>query len=407
MIMKPFSDAQLGIGGLKPGGWTRPELGFWVRASDQAVLFQRGIPNMTAEQIKLSLLPMFDLPRLREPTGRHKTAAFQWELYHVETRGPADELFLVEAALAQVGKWAFIVLVAGGTSAFQTLHEKVFLPALEALAPVYTRAEAGRVAKERAKKYAGTVQDFRGSMKSNLTVDTDWISDQMKGLVMPSSQKAVDPGCERIALPKPDPAILKKSNLLACMADRKSRRKFSMANLTLDELAYLLWATQGVRKALPSGRHYRTVPSAGSRHSFETYLVIQQVDGLKTGVYRYLPFDHQLAYLFTTENLAKKMSTLASNQPFVGNSAVCFIWSSVPYRMEWRYGLDSERVILMDVGHVCQNLYLAAESIGCGTCGVAAYDQAELDRFLGLDGKDEFVIYLAPVGKVGQENDDG
>jgi SagB-type dehydrogenase family enzyme len=100
------------------------------------------------------------------------------------------------------------------------------------------------------------------------------------------------------------------------------------------------------------------------------------------------------------------MTALASDQPFVGNSAVCFIWSSIPYRMEWRYGLGSERVILMDVGHVCQNLYLAAESIGCGTCGVAAYEQDELDQFLGLDGKDEFVIYLAPVGKVEGEQEE-
>ena len=405
MHMQPFSDAQVGVSGVKPGGWSRQYLGFWIRTSDQALLFQRGIPNMTAEQIKTSLLPMFDLPRLGERMGRQKTAALQWELYHAETRGPADEPFIVEAALAQAGKWAFIVLVTGKASASQELHEKVFLPALEALAPIYSGAEARRVAKERAMEYTEAVREVRDGMKSSLTVETDWVSDQMKGVAMPSSQKACDPACERIALPKPDQATLKKPDLLACIADRKSRRKYSAANLTLEELAYLLWATQGVRKALPSGRHYRTVPSAGARHSFETYLVIQHVEGLKPGVYRYLPFDHQLVFLFTAEDLPEKMTTLASEQPFVGNSAVCFIWSSIPYRMEWRYGRESERVILMDVGHVCQNLYLAAESIDCGTCGVAAYEQAALDKFLGLDGKDEFVIYLAPVGKVarGQE----
>ena len=95
---------------------------------------------------------MYDLPILRERTGRYKTAAFQWDIYHVETKGPADEPFIVDAALAQVGKWAFIVLVAGNAPASKDLHEKVFLPALEALAPVYTRAEAVRVAKEREEK---------------------------------------------------------------------------------------------------------------------------------------------------------------------------------------------------------------------------------------------------------------
>jgi SagB-type dehydrogenase family enzyme len=401
MNMKPFTDPKAGVSGLKPGGWTQHSFGIWERASDQSMLLQRGIPNMTTEQAK-ALIRMYDLPRLQERTGRYKTAVFQWDLYKVETKGPADGIFIVEAALAQAGKWAYILLLAANTSAYQDLHKQVFLPALEALAPLHTGTEALRLARERSKKYAENVQTVRDYMKSSLTMETDWVSDQMKGLAMPPSQKACDPDSQLIPLPKPDPSVLKKPDILTCIADRKSRRKYSLANLTLEELAYLLWATQGVRKVLPSGRHYRTVPSGGARHSFETYLVIQHVEGLKTGVYRYLPFDHQLVYLFTTENLPEKLTALASDQPFVGNSAVCFIWSSIPYRMEWRYGIESERVILMDVGHLCQNLYLAAESIGCGTCGVAAYEQDKLDQFLGLDGKDEFVIYLAPVGKVGQ-----
>jgi SagB-type dehydrogenase family enzyme len=68
--------------------------------------------------------------------------------------------------------------------------------------------------------------------------------------------------------------------------------------------------------------------------------------------------------------------------------------------MEWRYGLAAHKVIAIDAGHVCQNLYLACEAIGAGTCAIAAYDQEAMDDLVGLDGKDEFTIYLAPVGKV-------
>ena len=67
--------------------------------------------------------------------------------------------------------------------------------------------------------------------------------------------------------------------------------------------------------------------------------------------------------------------------------------------MEWRYGLAAHRAILLDAGHVCQNLYLACEAIEAGTCAVGAYDQEAMDRLLGLDGEEELVIYLAPVGK--------
>jgi SagB-type dehydrogenase family enzyme len=68
--------------------------------------------------------------------------------------------------------------------------------------------------------------------------------------------------------------------------------------------------------------------------------------------------------------------------------------------MEWRYGLAAHKVIAIDAGHVCQNLYLSCEAIGAGTCAIAAYDQEAMDRLLRIDGKDEFTIYIAPVGKV-------
>jgi len=72
----------------------------------------------------------------------------------------------------------------------------------------------------------------------------------------------------------------------------------------------------------------------------------------------------------------------------------------MPYRMEWRYDLAAHKAIALDAGHVCQNLYLACAAIGAGTCAVAAYHQQFMDQLLRVGGKDEFTIYLAPVGKV-------
>jgi SagB-type dehydrogenase family enzyme len=86
-------------------------------------------------------------------------------------------------------------------------------------------------------------------------------------------------------------------------------------------------------------------------------------------------------------------------QPFAGSSAVVFLWTALPYRMEWRYGLAAHKVILLDAGHVCQNLYLACEALSLGTCAIAAYDQERMDQLLRVDGKDEFTVYLAAVGK--------
>jgi SagB-type dehydrogenase family enzyme len=87
-------------------------------------------------------------------------------------------------------------------------------------------------------------------------------------------------------------------------------------------------------------------------------------------------------------------------QSFIGNAPVTFIWTTIPYRMEWRYHTAAHKVIAIDAGHVCQNLYLASAAIGGGTCAVAAYHQEMMDKLLGVDGDDEFTIYLAVVGKI-------
>ena len=146
--------------------------------------------------------------------------------------------------------------------------------------------------------------------------------------------------------------------------------------------------------------HGRPVPSADARHTRETYLCVLNVEGLEAAIYRYLPLEHELLLEFHTVDARQKLVESTLGQSFVGQAAVTFIWTAIPYRMEWRYGLAAHKVIALDAGHICQNLYLACEAIGAGTCAVAAYHQQLMDRFVRVNGTDEFVIYLAPVGKV-------
>jgi SagB-type dehydrogenase family enzyme len=102
---------------------------------------------------------------------------------------------------------------------------------------------------------------------------------------------------------------------------------------TLEELSFLLWCTQGVKRISQTGKRIkRTVPSAGARHSFETYLVINMVEGLKSGLYRYISVNHKLYFLKTIENSEELIGKLSYNQSFIGKGAVVFYWVSVPYR---------------------------------------------------------------------------
>jgi SagB-type dehydrogenase family enzyme len=142
------------------------------------------------------------------------------------------------------------------------------------------------------------------------------------------------------------------------------------------------------------------VPSAGARHSFETYLIINRVTGLKPGIYRYLPLEHKLLIVNSQAPTNRQISDACSGQTFVSKAAAVFIWTTIPYRAEWRYTIRAYKGIAVDAGHICQNLYLACEAIGAGTCAILAYNQKATDALIGVDGEEEFTVYLAPVGKV-------
>ena len=214
-----------------------------------------------------------------------------------------------------------------------------------------------------------------------------------------------------ISLPKDFQELTVQGNLLELIVERKSRRQYQEKPLTLLELSYLLWATQGVRNMAGHKNPvtFRNVPSAGSRHPFETYLFISRVEGLEKGIYHYLPEKHELELWEDKKDYETELTQALCGQYFAASAPVVFVWSALPYRTEWRYGQKAAKYILLDAGHVCENLYLACQSIGCGTCAIGAYDQDCLDELLGFEPgpsgeKDyECAVYAAPVGKRKEE----
>ena len=223
---------------------------------------------------------------------------------------------------------------------------------------------------------------------------------QSRGIPPPTLQKPYPADARIVALPGPERfRELGAASLFSLLQRRRSVRRYTDEPFSLNELAFLLWATQGVISHPGPAVTLRTVPSAGARHAFETYLYCRRVEGLEEGIWRYLPLEHRLLLEFHEPGLGASISAACLGQRFVSQGAATFFWSVVPARMEWRYGPAAHRVLPLDAGHVCQNLYLAAEAIGAGVCAVGAYDQHALDSLLRLDGVEEFVLYLAPAGK--------
>ena len=177
---------------------------------------------------------------------------------------------------------------------------------------------------------------------------------------------------------------------------RRSCRRYAGTPLSLEELAKLLWAGQGI-----SGRAgkflFRTAPSAGALYPVETYLSVQNIASLSPGLYHFQPAEFNLERL--QDGFAgKKVAEAALGQNFMAKAGVVFIWSAILRRNFSKYGHRGLRYVMMDAGHICQNLLLAAEDLGLGACPVAAFYDDQLNGLLGLDGEEESVIYLAAVG---------
>jgi len=228
----------------------------------------------------------------------------------------------------------------------------------------------------------------------------DLETDQRKHVPPPPLEKPYSSEATLIDLVPPENFTVGQMSLIDAISRRQSRRDYTDEFLTLEELSFLLWATQGVHEVIRGGTATRrTIPSGGARHPFETYLFINRVEGLPSGIYRYLPLEHQLCFFFSEVDLSEQVY-IACYQEFVKNAAVVFMWTTIPYRMEWRYSFLSHKVIAQETGHICQNLYLASESIGAGACALGTYNQEEADALLRVDGDEEFAIYVAVVGKV-------
>ncbi len=225
-------------------------------------------------------------------------------------------------------------------------------------------------------------------------------SPQERGETQPPLELPLPPGAQLIPLPAPSSLDIPEISLRQAVEHRRSRRKYTGQPLSLDELAYLLWMTQGVREVTKRPATLRNVPSAGARHPFETYLLVNRVEGLEAGLYRFAAVKHALLNLNAAENIRQQVTEACLGQEQVFQSAVTFLWAAVSQRMTWRYVERGFRYLFLDAGHVCQNLYLAAEAIGCGVCAIAAYDDEELDRVLCLDGHEQWVIYVGSLGKV-------
>ncbi|MFW9887347.1 MAG: SagB/ThcOx family dehydrogenase [Candidatus Thorarchaeota archaeon] len=210
----------------------------------------------------------------------------------------------------------------------------------------------------------------------------------------PPTHKRYD-SAQKIQLP--NPSVEGGSGLWEVLRRRRSRRAYTDESLILEDLSQITWATQGVT-AHVGDNDLRTAPSAGALYPIETYLCVNRVSGLDSGLYHYSVPNHELDFIKPGE-FGGEVSRGALDQKMAEQAAVVFIWSAVFQRSKWKYLQRAYRYVFLDAGHIAQNLALAAEALGYGTCQIGAIYDDELNQLLDLDGEEESVIYLSTVAR--------
>ncbi len=192
----------------------------------------------------------------------------------------------------------------------------------------------------------------------------------------------------------PNPVYSSHTSIEEALKKRRSIREYKNNPITLQQLAQLLWAAQGITSA----KGFRTAPSAGALYPIEIYVLSGNVKGLMPGVYRYLPKKHVLE-LLAKDDIRSKLATATFNQSGVTNAAADILITAAYARTTAKYGNRGERFAQMEAGQVAENICLQVTSLGLGTVTIGVFNDSKVKALMNFS-KDEYPLYIMPVGKI-------
>jgi SagB-type dehydrogenase family enzyme len=187
-----------------------------------------------------------------------------------------------------------------------------------------------------------------------------------------------------------------KASLSASLRNRKSIRELR-GPLDFGKLCSLLHFSAGLSTRGDLDKSRRNYPSAGARYPLEVYIVALNVRGLDEGVYHYNVRDGNLEVLLKGDQ--RKIMNKSLNQDWTKGCAAVILVTAVFNRNTIKYSDRGYRYVLLDCGHMSQNVYLCASALGIGCCAIGGFWDDKLNELLDVNGEDESVIYVLAVGK--------
>ncbi|MDI9611045.1 MAG: SagB/ThcOx family dehydrogenase [Archaeoglobales archaeon] len=191
----------------------------------------------------------------------------------------------------------------------------------------------------------------------------------------------------------PEPTLDGKKSLEKTLAERRSIREYSNEPITIKELSQLLWAAQGITDP----RGFRTAPSAGALYPLEVFVVVGRVEGVKEGVYRYVPQNHSIVRVLDGDK-REELAKIAVGQQCVKNAAIDIVITAIYERTTAKYGERGVRYVHFETGHAAQNILLQATALDLGAVPVGAFSDEELKKLLNLS--EEQPLYIIAIGRM-------
>lgn len=193
----------------------------------------------------------------------------------------------------------------------------------------------------------------------------------------------------------------RKFDLFEAIRKRSSKREMSPGKINLDELSLLLKYSAGITRQAENGDGRRAYPSGGARYPIETYgLMISPGQGLKPGFFHYNVENHQLEMLWQKEITKKDLDQIAVYE-FVEDASLIIFLSAVFWRTQNKYRQRGYRFVLMEAGHIGQNIYLLSEALNLKCCSLGGFrvSDEQIEKLLGLDGVVESLVYTLVIGR--------
>jgi SagB-type dehydrogenase family enzyme len=192
----------------------------------------------------------------------------------------------------------------------------------------------------------------------------------------------------------PEPRYDSDVSVEEAILQRRSIRDYTAQSLTLQEVAQLFWAAQGITDP----RGYRAAPSAGATYPLEVYAVTGNVEGVNQGIYQYEPETHQLLKVVDGDK-RQALAVAAVDQEFVAQAPLNIVITAIYERTTDRYGQRGIRYVDMEAGHAAQNIYLQAVALNLGTVVIGAFHDKQVAKILELPDN-EIPLYIMPVGRI-------